>query len=221
MSRCKQCNVEVLDETERCPLCDSVLEHTFEVENMYPNVRIQTRKWVFLSRLYLFAAILLEVIFYGINYVDKYQIGWSLVAGLLLLYGYLVIRLAILGQAGHKLKIVLLAAIAIVMMVLIDFLIGYDGWSVNYALPSIVILLDLWIVILMIINRRNWQSYMMWQILMILVSVMLVVFEVIGIITAPYVAGVAVLFSVFLFLGTLIIGDRRARVELKRRFHIL
>ena len=52
MSKCRQCNLEILDETERCPLCDSVLEHTIEVENMYPNVGVQTRKWVFLSRVY-------------------------------------------------------------------------------------------------------------------------------------------------------------------------
>lgn len=221
MSKCRQCKVEVLDETERCPFCHSVLEHTIEVENMYPDVKLQTRKWVFLSKIYLFGAILLEAVFFGINYVDKYRIGWSLVAGLLLLYGYLVIRLAILGKAGHKLKIVLLSAVAIVMMVMSDFLIGYHGWSVNYGLPAIVILMDLGIIFLMIINRRNWQSYLMWQILMILVSVMLVVFEIVGIINAPYVAGAAIACSVFLFLGTLIIGDRRARVELKRRFHIM
>lgn len=221
MSKCRQCKVEVLDETERCPLCHSALEHTFEVENMYPDVRIQTRKWVFWSRIYLFSAIMLEAILLGINYVDKYKIGWSLIAGLLLLYGYLVIQLAILGQAGHKLKIVILAAIALVMMVLIDFLIGYHGWSVNYVLPAGVIALDIGIIVLMIINRRNWQSYLMWQILMILVSVMLGIFVWLNIITAPYLTGVAILFSVFLFLGTVIIGDRRARVELKRRFHIM
>lgn len=221
MSRCRQCKLEILDETERCPLCHSALEHTFDVENMYPDVKVQTRKWVFWSRIYLFTSILLWAVLFGINYVDKYQIGWSLIAGLLLLYGYLVIELAILGQGGHKLKIVLLVAIAIVMMVLIDFLIGYHGWSVNYALPSGVILLDVGIIILMIVNRRNWQSYIMWQILMILVSVMLGIFYWLNIITSPYLTGIAILLSVFLFLGTLIIGDRRARVELKRRFHIM
>ena len=221
MSRCRQCNVEILDETERCPLCHSALEHTYEVENMYPDVKVQTRKWVFWSRIYLFSAIMLWAILFGINYVDKYRIGWSLIAGLLLLYGYLVIELAILGQGGHKLKIVLLAAIALVMMVLIDFLIGYHGWSVNYVLPAGVIVLDIGIIILMIINRRNWQSYIMWQILMLLVSVMLGVFYWFDIITSPYLAGMAILMSVFLFLGTVIIGDRRARVELKRRFHII
>lgn len=220
MSRCRQCNVEILDETERCPLCDSVLVHTEEMENMYPNVRVQTRKWVFLSKVYLFTAILLEVILFGINFVDKYKIGWSLVAGLGLLYGYLVIQLAILGRAGHKLKIVLLSAIAIVMMILADFVIGYDGWSVNYAFPSCVIILDLGIAVLMLVNRRNWQSYIMWQILMLLVSGGMILLFIFGIITEPHVMGVAVLFSVFLFLGTLILGDRRARVEVHRRFHI-
>ncbi len=220
MSRCRQCKVEILDETERCPLCDSVLEHTFEVENMYPDVKMQTRKWVFLSRVYLITAIWIETILFGINYVDKYQIGWSLVAGLILLYGYLLIQLAILGRAGHKLKIILLAVITIVMMILIDFLIGYDGWSVNYALPSCVIIMDFGIMALMVKNRRNWQSYMMWQILMMLVSGGMVLLYMFGIITVPHVMGIAVILSVFIFLGTLIIGDRRARVELHRRFHI-
>ena len=173
MSKCRQCNVEILDETERCPLCHSVLEHTFEVENMYPNVRVQTRKWVFFSRIYLLVAIWLEVILFSINYVDKYQIGWSLVAGLILLYGYLVIQLAILGQSGHKLKIIILTALAIVGMILIDFLIGYHGWAVNYVLPSCVIIIDIVIMLLMVKNRRNWQSYIMWQLLMLLVSALM------------------------------------------------
>lgn len=220
MSRCRQCKVEILDETDRCPLCNSVLEYTFEVENMYPNVKTQTRRLVFLSRVYLIAAIWIEAILFGINYVDKYQIGWSLVAGLILLYGYLLIRLAILGQAGHKLKIIILAVITIVMMILLDFIIGYHGWSVNYALPSCVILLDIGIMALMIKNRRNWQSYIMWQILMIVVSVGMIFLYLYEIITVPHVVGAATMLSVFLFLGTIIIGDRRARVELYRRFHI-
>lgn len=201
-------------------MCDSILEQTVEMENMYPDVKVQTRKWVFLSKVYLFVAIFLEVILFCINYVDKYKIGWSLVTGLGLLYGYLVICLAILGQAGHKLKIVLLAAIGIVMMILADFAIGYHGWSVNYVLPLCVILLDVGIAVLMLVNRRNWQSYIMWQILMLLVSGGMILLYVLGIITAPYILGIAVLMTVFLFLGTVLFGDRKARIELYRRFHI-
>ena len=220
MSRCRQCNVEVLDETERCPLCNSVLEQTFEVENMYPDVRIQIRRLTFLSRVYLFGILLLEVILFSINYFDRYKIGWSLIVGLILFYGYLVIRFAILGKTGYRSKIVVLAAIAVLMMIAIDFLVGYHGWSVNYVLPACVIVLDIGIMILMIVNRRNWQSYIMWQILMLLVCVAMLILYLVGIITNPYVMGGAGFVSLFLFLRTLIIGDRRARVELHRRFHI-
>ena len=218
MSRCKQCNVEILDETERCPLCHSVLEKTVEVENMYPNVRTMTRRLALLSRIYLFVAILVEALLIYLNVLSDSEMFWSAIPGLAMLYGYLVLRYAILGKSGYK--IIVLTLIAILMVVAIDFVVGYRGWSVNYALPSAILLVDAGILILMCINRRNWQSYMMWQIFMILCSVVPLVLYAVGIVTAPLLALLAFAFSTALFLGTLIIGDRRARTELRRRFHV-
>ena len=162
MSRCKQCNVEILDETERCPLCHSVLEKTVEVENMYPNVRTMTRRLALLSRIYLFVAILVEALLIYLNVLSDSEMFWSAIPGLAMLYGYLVLRYAILGKSGYKGKIIVLTLIAILMVVAIDFVVGYRGWSVNYALPSAILLVDAGILVLMCINRRNWQSYMMW-----------------------------------------------------------
>ena len=220
MSRCKQCNVEILDETERCPLCHSVLEKTVEVENMYPNVRTMTRRLALLSRIYLFVAILVEALLIYLNVLSDSEMFWSAIPGLAMLYGYLVLRYAILGKSGYKGKIIVLTLIAILMVVAIDFVVGYRGWSVNYALPSAILLVDAGILSLMCINRRNWQSYMMWQIFMILCSVVPLVLYAVGIVTAPILALLAFAFSAALFLGTLIIGDRRARTELRRRFHV-
>ena len=220
MSRCKQCNVEILDETERCPLCHSVLEKTVEVENMYPNVRTMTRRLALLSRIYLFVAILVEALLIYLNVLSDSEMFWSAIPGLAMLYGYLVLRYAILGKSGYKGKIIVLTLIAILMVVAIDFVVGYRGWSVNYALPSAILLVDAGILILMCINRRNWQSYMMWQIFMILCSVVPLVLYAVGIVTAPLLALLAFAFSTALFLGTLIIGDRRARTEMRRRFHV-
>ena len=220
MSRCKQCNVEILDETERCPLCHSVLEKTVEVENMYPNVRTMTRRLALLSRIYLFVAILVEALLIYLNVLSDSEMFWSAIPGLAMLYGYLVLRYAILGKSGYKGKIIVLTLIAILMVVAIDFVVGYRGWSVNYALPSAILLVDAGILILMCINRRNWQSYMIWQIFMILCSVVPLVLYAVGIVTAPILALLAFAFSAALFLGTLIIGDRRARTELRRRFHV-
>lgn len=220
MSWCTKCNIEVLDETERCPLCQSVLEQTIEVENMYPNVRIKTRKMMLISRIYLFCAIILEVLLVYINVISDSQTWWSVITALSFLYVYMLIRFAILGKSGYKSKVTMLTLIAVLMLVAADFVSGYKGWSVNYAIPAAILFVDFGILVLMFVNRRNWQSYMMWQIFMILCSVVSLIFSLLGIATAPFMGEFAFTASVLLFVGTLIIGDRRARTELKRRFHI-
>lgn len=55
---------------------------------------------------------------------------------------------------------------------------------------------------------------------MILCSLVPFILYLIKIVTKPGLTVIAMGCSFFLFLGTVIIGDRRARVELKRRFHI-
>lgn len=220
MSKCRKCNVEILDETERCPLCNSVLVQTVELENMYPNVRIMARRMMLISRIYLFCAIILEVLLVYINIVADSKIWWSIITALCFVYVYMLIRFAILGKSGYKSKVIVLTSIAVLIAVASDFVSGYRGWSVNYALPSGVLFIDLAIFVLMFTNRRNWQSYIMWEILMIFCSILPLIFSLVGIATAPFLGELAFVVSVLLFVGTMIIGDRRARTELKRRFHI-
>ena len=136
MSKCRQCNIEVLDETERCPLCNTVLDETEEMENMYPDIRVKTRKLVFFSRVYLFLAVVIEIILINICMLTEVQSLVYIISGLVLLFGYIVIKYAILGTSGYIAKTVVLTVIAVIMLVAIDFFVGYDGWSVNYVLPS-------------------------------------------------------------------------------------
>ena len=220
MSRCRQCKIEVLDETERCPLCGTVLEPTVEVENMYPDIRVRSRKLVFISRLYLFLAVVTEIVLVNICMLSEVQSFVYFIGGLVLLFGYIVIRYAILGTSGYVAKTVVLTIIAVIMLVAVDFFVGYNGWSVNYVFPSGILLIDVGIVLCMLINRKNWQSYLMVQIFMVLCSGVAIILSLVQIITAPMVSVVALNVSIILLLGTVIIGGRRARVELKRRFHI-
>ncbi|MDE6363340.1 MAG: zinc ribbon domain-containing protein [Lachnospiraceae bacterium] len=220
MSRCRQCNIEVLDETQRCPLCGTVLEPTVEVENMYPDIRLKSRKLVFISRLYLFVSIVTEIVLVNVCMLSEVQSLVYIISGLVLLFGYIVIRYAILGTSGYIAKTIVLTVIAVIMLVAIDFSVGYNGWSVNYAFPSGILLIDAGTLILMAVNRKNWQSYLMLQIFMVLCSIVAMILNLVHIVTDPIVSIVAMNISVILLLGTVIIGGRRARVELKRRFHI-
>lgn len=220
MSKCRQCGIGVLDETGRCPLCNTVLDGTDEMENMYPDIRVKTRKFVLVSRIYLFLAVVTEIVLVNICMLTDVQSLVYIISGLVLLFGYIVIKYAILGTSGYIAKTVVLTIIAVLMFVAIDFSVGYSGWSVNYAFPSGILLIDTGILVLMVINYKNWQSYMMLQIFMVLCSVAALILNALHIVTKPVMAIAALNVSAILFLGTLIIGGRRARVELKRRFYI-
>lgn len=202
------------------PLCNTVLDETEEMENMYPDIRVKTRKLVFFSRVYLFLAVVIEIILINICMLTEVQSLVYIISGLVLLFGYIVIKYAILGTSGYIAKTVVLTVIAVIMLVAIDFFVGYDGWSVNYVLPSGILLIDVGILALMVINRKNWQSYLMLQIFMVICSGVAVVMNAFQIITEPIVSIIALNVSVILLLGTVIVGGRRSRVELKRRFHI-
>ena len=220
MSKCRNCNVEILDETEFCPLCHSVLEQTEELENMYPDARLKTQKMKFATRLYLFCALVLEFLLVVIDFNSESQIHWSILAGLGLLYVYMVLRYAVVGKSGYRAKTIVLVILAILFLVAVDFITGYRGWAVDYVVSGGILLVDAAIIGLMIWNRRNWQSYIMWQISMVLFSIIPVVLYFAGIERNFIMALLPLIVSAFLFLGTMILGGRRASQELYRRFHI-
>jgi hypothetical protein len=220
MSKCRQCNIEILDETERCPLCNSVLEGTEDLENMYPDIKVKTKRFVLFSRIYLFIAVVTEIILINVCMLSDVQSIVYIISGLVMLFGYIVIRYAIIGTSGYRAKTIVLTILAVLMLVAIDIAQGYNGWSVNYVFPAGIILVNAGILVVMAVNYKNWQSYMLQQLFMILCSIVALILCRIGIITSPILSIIAMNISVIIFLGTLIIGGRRARVELKRRFHI-
>lgn len=220
MSKCLNCKIEILDETERCPLCQSILQQTDELENMYPDVRIRLRRLDFFSRFYLFLSIIVEALLLTVNIIHFDGIWWCAITGLILLYGYVVLRYAVLGQSGYRSKSIILTLLFVLSAVAIDLLTGYRGWSLDYILPSGIILMDIVIIICMIVNRKNWQSYIMWQLLMVLCSIIPILLYTIGIEKQIYLVILPMVSSLVLLLGTIILGGRRARTELKRRFHV-
>lgn len=219
MGKCRNCAVEILDEAECCPLCQTVLEQTEPLENMYPDIRLKMRRLLLVSRIYLFCAILTEGVLISVNLQEARELSWSVIAGLALLLGYIVFRYGVIGRANHQNKAIVLALAAVLCAIGIDFALGYSGWSLDFAIPIGILGVDLFILICMICNHRNWQSYIMWQLLMLLLSLIPAGLFLAELEHVPYMAFLPLVVSAGIFLGTMLIGDRRAVEELRRRFH--
>ena len=221
MSKCKQCGVIVRDDTEVCPLCKCVLDVDGEAENKYPDIWAKNQVLKLVIRIYLFVAIVTESILVYLNYIYFNGLYWSVIVGVVLAYIYLTLAYTVsYSRSGYRMKIIVGVAGAVLLLNVVDHVLGNNGWSVNYVFPAALMAVDVTVLFLIIFNRRNWQSYLSFQIVMILFSIIPVVLNLFGYMTVPILAYLALAVAIFLFLGTVIIGGKRATTELKRRFHV-
>ncbi len=220
MSQCKNCGVTILDDAEICPLCGFALENPHDGENIYPDITGVTKKITMIARIYLTAAIMISGISIAVNYLKTPDVLWCLVVIGGLILTYLSLKVLVEYEFGYHVRVYTTVFAALGYMILIDAVFGFQRWSLNYLFPVMILGIELAAMILMITNFRNWQSYLSWQMFMIGLSILAVILGHFGIITRPRMSWITLGISIFIFIGTVIIGGRRARTELKRRFHI-
>lgn len=224
MNKCLHCGVDILDQTDVCPLCQCVIESEDEdtAKERYPDIRLKARKLDLVYRIVLFLAIVAGALSMIANYFDDTEIWWSVIVAGGLAYLVLIMFLLIENEhAGYRSKVLIGVACGAAYLVLIDYVFGFKHWSLDYALPLILLVVDALIVLVMFVNIRSWQSYLSFQIFMIVCSGVCVLLSLFGVIRHPLMSCVALGLSVIMFLATFIIGGRRARNELKRRFHVM
>ena len=106
------------------------------------------------------------------------------------------------------------------ILLLIDTMTGLHGWSVDYAIPCVVLFEVAAILLMMLVNRMNWQCYFMYQIAITFLSFVPLVFLKIGWTKRPILTVLSVAVSVWALVLTVLLGDRSVKRELRRRFHV-
>ena len=221
MAECKKCGVHITDDTDRCPFCSCVLEDDgIKGMNVYPDPEATVKVWRTIRRIVLFLSIVAMGGMFIALYMGADIFNWTIVVGLILLYVNVTIYMTITDKIGYMFKTLFLTISVVLILIGIDYYTGYNRWSLDYTLPSSVIFLNVSCIGLMIINHRNWQSYISLQLFNIAWSVILFVLLRLEIIRVPILVLIAMAMSVFLFAGTIIFGGKRASDELKRRFFI-
>lgn len=225
MGKCCNCGVEFLDSTSVCPLCRCIVERTEDEEEntplpVYPYAENEQKKIQFALSIYLFSAIVVEVITVVACVISGTSIWRAVLIAAFMVYGFVTLKFSIQKNTGYRLKMFLQTLLAVLLLVFVDYILGFYGWSLNYVFPSVLLLTDAAILVLMIVNSRNWQSYIPMQLLM--VGLCLVSFWLyhMGVVTDIRLAVVAIFVSALIFAGTVIVGGKKARDELYRRFHV-
>ncbi|MCD8232152.1 MAG: DUF6320 domain-containing protein [Clostridiales bacterium] len=224
MSKCWNCGVQLRDPVPVCPLCKCIVERE-EGDDLrqiypYPYAERGIKKMQLALNIYLFTAIAAELILGIIHFVKGGPSGWLILIAAFLVYGYITLKVSIQMHTGHQLKIILQSLLGVAVLFVIDLENGFNGWSLNYVLPAAFVLTDVVVIILMCVNNRNWQSYIPLQIFNIACCVIPFVLYYLQFVTNLIVPVAAMVTAVLTFAGTLIVGGKRARDELYRRFHV-
>lgn len=221
MNKCKRCNVQIVDDTEICPLCGNVVTRgDGEQCNAYPDIRYRIKLLKRLVIISIYVLIVVEAVLCLIDYYMDYRMDWSYVTGICILYTIFTLLYSFNQKNGHIRKIFMQFATGLILLLLIDVLTGAAGWSVVYGVPFAVLLLDVILVVCMLVNFANWQSYLLVQLFAMLVGLVFLVLYLTGINGRPSVAWSAFGVSAAIFFFCLCIGYRKAKNELKRRFYI-
>lgn len=215
--------MEIRDKSIICPLCRTVIEHDkdFIKEDMaYPLVEKSRLKWDTLLRFFLLFSVFCEGILVTINIITFKGYWWSLICGGAIVFSYISLKRWTRNNSGHVLNILLEFLGVALLSVLVDYVLDYRGWSVNYAIPCALMLSELTAVILMIIFLDSWYRFVSLLLFDLIFSLFMVFMIPAGIVTWPVLTFIAAFASIIIFSLTLIMGGRKAGNELKRRFRI-
>ncbi len=198
---------------------NGVPDHRDDI-GMYPQIRYDRKRLKKLVTVFYGLLFFVGAVLGMINYATYSGSLWSIIAIGLMAYTALTVEYSVLRHANLASKILLQTVAAQILLVALDHSTGYNGWSVNYGIPSTILFADLSIVFLILVNRMNWQSYFMYQIAVTVFSFIPLILWATGLLTRPFLALFTVTVTVIILAVTIVLGDRSVKTELKRRFHV-
>lgn len=228
MGYCRHCNMDIRDNTIICPLCQTVLEYDKgeaaaakkKESSAFPEVSVSKVKWSTLLRFFLLFSILCEGILIIINIITFKGHWWSIICGGAIAFSYISLKHWTRNDSGHVVNILIELLSASALSILVDYVLDYRGWSVNYAIPCAIILSELAVVVLMVLFFHSWHRYLSMLLFDLIYSLFMVFMISTGVVTWPVLTFAAAGVSILVFSITLIVGGRKAENELKRRFRI-
>lgn len=221
MKRCKRCDVYVKDDTIQCPLCDSILEGSEPGENSYPKLADELHRFIFIKRIFYFSMLVIGVLSVLVNYYtfSYISIYWSLIVLGAIAYCWFTLSYTVMHRTNIGGKVIIQAAGVVILVWIIDMVTGYRGWSLRFAIPALLLLADVVLLLLMALRPHKWQGLFMCQIAVCLLSALSLILAVFGFVNNMFLAVITCVFVWLSLAGTIIFGGKRARMELKRRFH--
>lgn len=186
---------------------------------IYPQ-KLNSKKSDKIVKILLIVSVILAILLYIINKLTSPKIPWALLTNVGIIYIWITTIYSIRKNtniAGH----VLIQTIAIsIITVLIDYNIGFLGWSLDIAIPIIIMIANITMLLLTIISHKRYIRYAIYQLIIVLFSMLPIILITERLIRNTTLSIIATSISGLNLLITLILCSKDVKEAIIRNFHI-
>lgn len=186
---------------------------------IYPK-KISSKKIEKLINVVSITIVVLSIVLLIINYLTTPNIYWSHLCILGFIYIYFTIRYSVARTRNIAGYVMIQTILVSALLYFIDYRIGYTGWSVNVALPIIIIISNITMFILTIINYKDYGKYATSQLIIVLLSLSTIYFIYKGYVKANVLINISIIISIFNFFISIVLCYKDFKEEIIRKFNI-
>lgn len=186
---------------------------------IYPE-KIKAKKSDKIVKILISLSVGIAFMLWIVNKLTTPTIPWAALTNAGILYSWVVVIYAIkknVNIAGH----VLLQVIALsILMVYIDYKLGMKGWSINIAIPIMIMIANLTMLVLTIVSYKKYMKYAIYQLIIVLASMLPIVLVSEHIVNDKTLSIIATSISVLNFVICLILCAKDVKETIIRKFHM-
>lgn len=221
MRYCSSCKVTVTGAKERCPLCHNPLsgEPAPETE-VYPQLPPPRYSLHLLNKLVSLSAVVAIVVCLAVNWMFPSSGWWSLFASAGIISVWITTAVGISQRRNIIKNITWQLFLLSAFTVLMDLLVGWRGWSLDYVLPCLCVASMASMIVLSLAMHMPPNEYLFNLVLAAVYGVVPVIFLVTGLVNVIYPSIICAACSVIIVASLCIFEGGSIQRELKKKFHI-
>ena len=186
---------------------------------IYPQ-KLNSKKSNLIVKLGISISLIIAIIISILNWLTTPQIPWAAIANCSIIYIWVILFYSIkkrINIAGH----VLMHTISISLLnIYIDYRLGFTQWSLNIAIPIIIIIANITMLVLTIVSHKQFIKYAIYQLIIVFFSIIPIIFITENIIQNKTLSIIAIAISVLNFLLSIILCTKDVRETVIRKFHV-
>ena len=188
---------------------------------LYPKVR-NVKKDNFFKIIMLIISAIIILTCITINLLTSSRYLWCLLVAIGIIYSWLTVMYSIRRNINIASSVMVQLIAISVLVISIDFIIGYTGWAINLAIPIIIMVANITTLVLTIVSIHRYYKYAIYQLIIFALSMIPMVIYVTSktIIVKPIFTIIASIIAVISFIISLILCGKNIVEELNRRLHM-